>query len=59
LKPEWWGLPLAQRRSTREERKPVTRDDNNYNNSNDDDDDEHKHELFRIYYPISKPSICS
>jgi hypothetical protein len=38
LKPEWWGHHWLKGRSTREERKPVTRndddDDDNNNNNN-------------------------
>jgi hypothetical protein len=34
LKPEWWGSHWLKRRSTREKRKPVTRNDNNNNNNN-------------------------
>jgi hypothetical protein len=34
LKPEWWGSHWLKRRSTRGERKPVTRDNNINTSSN-------------------------
>jgi hypothetical protein len=41
LKPEWWGLPLAQEEKYHGKIKPVTRDDDdNDNNNNDNDDDD-------------------
>jgi hypothetical protein len=45
LKPEWWGIPLAQEEKYQGRKKPVTRNDDD-----DDDDDNNNNNNNNYYY---------